>query len=332
VAADPADDDAWVYRWTWVSEHEGAELADRLIAAEREATGDRSIRWRWADSVRAMERHRAHPALAAATLAEHASVLDQNHRQHWATWQVKGFEAEVNGRLSEALGSYGRSIARGPALPSVVSRAVRRLLAARQIPDATGLLAQVKRQRFPLLEDRMLLAETMLAQQQNEGTLALVREIAKSMPAEKSNIGADRLVWLTGMLFQLGQVHEADDCLARLVQDYPGDLRTWLVHQSLRRTATGQNNAIDTLQEIEKLPPSGQRDFLVAEIKLTAGQVEQADDLFRRSWKEGTLSESEWRTLIDVLRWRKDANLEPVVERARQRFPAASWLELKPSS
>jgi tetratricopeptide (TPR) repeat protein len=332
VAADPNDDDAWVYHWSWINDHDGPAAADKLIVSERAATGDRSVRWRWADSVRAMERHRAHPALAATTLAEHASILDQNQNQHWATWHVRGMEAEINGRVPESLGCYGRAIARGPAIPSVITRPVRRLLAARQFIDAQGILSFVQRQRLPFLEDRMLLTEGKLAQQQNEGALADVREIASQFSKDHSNISIDRQVWVTGMLFQLGQVNEADDTLVQLISDHPYDLRTWLLHQSITRKSEPTTDIKGTLAEINKLPPSAQRDFLAAEISLASGQIEQANDLYSVSWKEGTLDEPQWRTLIDFLRWRKDASLEPVVERARARFPAAPWLDEKPRS
>jgi tetratricopeptide (TPR) repeat protein len=241
-------------------------------------------------------------------------------------------EAEINGRIAESLGCYGRAIARGPAIPSVITRHVRRLLAARQFIDAQGILSFVRRQRLPFLEDRMLLAEGKLAMQQNEGSLADVRELASQFPKNNSNVSIDRQVWVTGMLFQLGQINEADDSLARLIKDHPNDLRTWLLHQTITRSSEPKADERLTLEEIKKLPASAQRDFLSAEISLASGQIEQANELYSASWKEGSLDEPQWRTLIDFLRWRKDASLEPVVERARARFPAAPWLDEKPRS
>ncbi|MBY0587352.1 hypothetical protein K2X85_09265 [bacterium] len=332
VQADAADDDAWVYRWMFTNDQFGPEAADSLANQERKATADKSVRWRWADAVRAMERHRAHPALAAATLAEHASVLDQNHRQHWATWHVKGMEAEVNGRVSEALTCYCRAIARGPALPCLVTRVVRRFLASRQTSDAQGVLAFVRRQRLPLFEDQMLQTEVHLAEQKIEGARGDVQTIVERLPAQKSNIDVDRRAWVVSMYFQLGEGKESEAALASLMTEYPEDLRTWLVHQSIQRGMIGAEGDRATQAEIAKLPPSAQRSYLVAELHLAVGQVEQADEYFRESWEEGSLSESEWRTLIDFLRWRKDASLDPVVDRARERFPHAPWLEEKPTS
>jgi tetratricopeptide (TPR) repeat protein len=332
VGADADDDDAWVYRWNFVNDQFGPEAADTLTSQERVSSGDRSVRWRWADSVRAMERHRAHPALAAGTLAEHALALDENHREHWASWHVKGLEAEVNGRLAEALSCYYKAIARGPALPSLVTRAVRRTLAARQVADAQGLLSFVRRQRLALLEDQMLQAEIYLAENKHEGALAEVRSVMERLPAEPSNVGVDRQAWLAGMLFQLGQVKEADAALASLIKERPSDLRTWLLHQAMERRSAGEEDAASTQKEIEQLPRTANRDFLAAEIYLSTGQVERADELFSDSWKEGSLLESQWRTLIDFLRWRKDATLKPVVEQARERFPEAPWLETLPRS
>ena len=149
-----------------------AGIGRQVDRRDTKAMGDSNVRWRWADSVRAVERAAANIALAAPILAKHAAVLNEHHRQHWATWYVKGLEAEVSERTDEAIHYYLKAIARGPAIPSVTDRAIALLIKNDALDDASSTLAQARTQRFPFINDQMLSAEIDFARSQRETALA----------------------------------------------------------------------------------------------------------------------------------------------------------------
>lgn len=325
--ADPDDDLAWMYRWTWINTAEGSEPSDQAIEQARKKFGDANVRWRWADSIRAYERNVANPALAAPTLAEHAAVLHQNHRQHWATWFVKGLEAEVNDRPEEAIQHYLKAIARGPALPSVTDRAVRLLIRSGATEDAAATLESARTQRFPFVNDQMMMAELDLAKSQKESALAKVRAIKEANYPE-----AFVMLWTIRMLAKLDHLPEAREQLMEFVKTHPDNLTGWLMDLALTSTNGGKIDPNVTVALLRETSNVTNQHFVAGQIELSAGNLESADKDFDQALSTGKLSESNWRTIIDYLRWRKANNLESVVDRAREAFPSALWLNPPPNS
>ena len=325
--ADPNDDLAWMFRWSWINATQPSAVADKAIDEARKQFGETNVRWRWADSVRAMERTIANPALATPTLAEHAAVLNEHHRQHWATWYVKGLEAEVRDRPEEAIHHYLKAIARGPALPSVTDRAVRLQIKGGAIDDAAATLAQARTQRFPFINDQMLVAEIDMARDQRETALAKVKTIIDAKYDEPAVT-----VWGAKMLAKLDHLPEAKEQLQAFLTKHPTDISGWLLDLSLTTATTGKVDLDTTIALVNESPGIDDREFITAQVALSAGQIEIADKQFDQSLSSGKLAESEWRTLIDFLRWRKASNLESVVDRAREAFPAALWLSPPPNS
>lgn len=324
---DPADDLAWAFYWTWLDESVGPEAADEAITAEWKRSGDQTVRWRWADSVRAVARNEAHPALAASVLVEHASVLDDKHRQHWATWHVKGLEAEISGRRDEAIRYYHRAVARGPALPSVSARLVRLLLQQRRMDDAAAVIAQTSRQRFPFRVDHLLTTEIALARQQHETVLAQVRSMQESGVKD-----ADATLWMIAMLHAVGRGNEARKLLDESLVDHANDVGFWITRIFIAEPAENAKVLDETLEQIRTADLSIDKGFLAAELALAAGQVDRAEGLYREAYQSGKLTESQWRTVIDFLKWHHSSELETASELARQRFPSANWLGPPPQS
>jgi len=325
--SDPNDDLAWMYQWTWINATEGSEPSDRAIEQARKKFGDSNVRWRWADSIRAYERNVANPAIAAPTLAEHAAVLHQHHRQHWATWFVKGLEAEVNDRPEEAIDHYLKAIARGPALPSVTDRAVRLLIKSGATEDAAATLANARTQRLPFVNDQMMLAEIDLARNQKETTLAKVRAIKEAKYAEPFVT-----LWTIRMLAKLDHLPEAREELMAFVTAHPDNLTGWLTDLAFTSSSGGKIDPNITVALVNETSSVSNAHFIAGQIELSAGNLETADKEFDQALATGKLSESNWRTIIDFLRWRKANNLESVVDRAREAFPSALWLNPPPNS
>jgi tetratricopeptide (TPR) repeat protein len=173
----------------------------------------------------------------------------------------------------------------------------------------------------------MMLAEIDLAKNQKETALAKVRAIKDTNYTE-----AFVKLWTIRMLAKLDHLPEAREQLMEFVKAHPENLTGWLMDLALTESSGGKIDPDVTVALLKETPNVTNQHFVTGQIELSAGNLDSAGKEFDQALSTGKLNESDWRTIIDFLRWRKANNLESVVDRAREAFPSALWLNPPPNS